>query len=95
MIETLGHALDAIAAGLVLLLMVPLAMTFVRMLRGPGYADRFIAVDMLAGLAVAIAALTAVATGRREFLDVGLGLAVIGFIATCAMAAFLERKGRR
>ena len=33
-------------------------------------------------------------TGRREFLDVGLGLALIAFVATIAFAAFLERKKR-
>ena len=44
------------------------------------------------GLAVAACALTAVMTGRREFLDVGLGLALIAFLATIAFAAFLEKK---
>jgi multicomponent Na+:H+ antiporter subunit F len=49
---------------------------------------------MVAGLAVAVAALTAAATQRREFLDVGLGLALISFVGTCAFAAFVERKGK-
>ena len=56
--------------------------------------DRFVALDMLTGIAVAAAALTAVLTGRREFLDVGLGLAVFGFVGTTALAAFLMRKGK-
>ncbi|WP_185984930.1 monovalent cation/H+ antiporter complex subunit F [Aureimonas mangrovi] len=94
MIETLDMIVGWAAAGLLVFLLVPLAMTFVRMVIGPGYADRFVAVDMLTGIAVAIAALTAGATGRREFLDVGLAIALISFVATCAFAAFLERKGR-
>lgn len=94
MIETLSQSLDWIAGALVLLLMIPLALTFGRMIMGPGYADRFVALDMLTGIAVALSALTASATGRREFLDVGFGIALISFVATCAFAAFLERKGR-
>lgn len=94
MIGTVSALLDWTSAALVAVLMIPLAMTFWRMLRGPGYADRFIAVDMLTGIAVAMAALTAGTTGRREFLDVAFGIALIAFVATCAFAAFLERKGR-
>ncbi len=75
-------------------LLLPLAVTVARMLKGPGMADRFVALDMLTGIAVAAAALTAVLTGRREFLDVGLGLAVFGFVGTTALAAFLTRKGK-
>lgn len=80
------------------LLIVPMAFAFAlaawRMLHGPGYADRFVALDMLTGVAVAVAAATAVATGRGAFLDIGLGIALINFVGTCAFAAFLERKGR-
>lgn len=95
MIETLSRTVDLLGAALVIVLMAPLAMTFWRMVRGPGTADRFIAVDMLTGIAVAIAALVAGITGRREFLDVAFGIALIAFVATCAFAAFLERKGSR
>ncbi|HEJ2966709.1 TPA: cation transporter [Pseudomonas aeruginosa] len=80
--------------GLLIVLTIPLAMTITRMLSGPGYADRFVALDMLTGLAVAMGALVCVITGRREFLDVAFGLALFGFLGTCALAAFLERKGR-
>lgn len=80
---------------LLALLVVPLGMTLARMIHGPSQADRFVALDMLTGLAVSAAALTMAATGRREFLDVGMGLAVFGFMGTCALAAFLARRGRK
>ncbi|MCM2504241.1 monovalent cation/H+ antiporter complex subunit F [Aureimonas altamirensis] len=92
MIEQLDHILSIVNATLVALLVVPLAMTFWRMARGPGFADRFIAIDMLTGIAITLAALTADLTGRREFLDVAVGVALISFVATCAFAAFLERR---
>jgi multicomponent Na+:H+ antiporter subunit F len=78
---------------LLIVLCAPLVLTFVRMLRGPGLADRFVALDMLTGIAVAMAALAAVISGRREYLDIAFGVAVFGFVGTCALAAFLERKG--
>lgn len=90
MIESLDAIVTATAAGLIAVLMAPLLMTVIRMIIGPGYADRFIALDMLTGLATAIAALTAAATARREFLDIALGVALIGFLATCALAGLLE-----
>ena len=73
-----------------------LARAAYRMVRGPGYADRFVALDMLTAVVVSVAALTPRATGRGAFLDVGLGVALINFASTCAFAAFLERRrGRR
>ncbi|WP_448663903.1 monovalent cation/H+ antiporter complex subunit F [Sphingomonas sp. CJ20] len=65
-----------------------------RLVRGPSFADRFIAFDMLTAIAVGFAALTAASTGRGAFLDIALGIALINFVATLAFAAFLERKRR-
>ena len=94
MIETLDAAVTTVALALTVVLALAIAATAFRMIVGPGYADRFIALDMLTGIAVAACGLTAVVTGRREFLDVGLGLALIAFVATIAFAAFLEKKER-
>jgi multicomponent Na+:H+ antiporter subunit F len=85
--------LPLVATVLVAVLAVPLALAAWRMIRGPGYADRFVALDMLTAVVVSFSALTAVATGRGAFLDIGLGVALINFVSTCAFATFLERKG--
>jgi multicomponent Na+:H+ antiporter subunit F len=82
----------AVAPILIAVLTVPLALAAYRMIRGPGYADRFVALDMLTAVSVALSALVALATGRRAFLDIGLGLALINFVSTCAFATLLERK---
>ena len=92
MIDQIHTLLDGIVVGLLIFLAIPLTMTIARLLTGPGYADRFVALDMLTGVAVSMGALTCLVTGRREFLDVAFGLAVFGFIGTCAMARFLEHK---
>jgi multicomponent Na+:H+ antiporter subunit F len=76
-------------------LSIPFALAAYRMVKGPGYADRFVALDMLTAVAVCFSALTALSTGRSAFLDIGLGIVLINFVSTCAAAAFLERKGGR
>ncbi len=93
------ESIDAFVTGTAVILLVILVLALigaaVRMIVGPGYADRFIALDMLTGLAVAACALTAAITLRREFLDVGLGVSLIAFLATVALASFLEKKERK
>jgi len=84
--------LTVVAAVLLAVLALSLALAAYRMLSGPCYADRFVALDMLTAVVVASSALTALATGRGAFLDVGLGAALINFASTCAFATFLERR---
>lgn len=89
-------SIATVAMVLIAVLAVALGLATYRLLKGPGYADRFVALDMLTGVVVAFAALTSLATGRGAFLDIALGAALINFASTCAFAAFLERKrGRR
>jgi multicomponent Na+:H+ antiporter subunit F len=84
--------LAPVAAALIAVLALCLALAAYRMIKGPGYADRFVALDMLTGVVASLAALTALATGRGAFLDIGLGVTVINFASTCAFATFLERR---
>jgi multicomponent Na+:H+ antiporter subunit F len=88
---TASH-LPTVATVLIAAVALPLALAAWRMIRGPGYADRFVALDMLTAVVVSLAALSALATGRGAFLDIGLGVALINFASTCAFATFLERK---
>ena len=83
--------LPTLASVLIAVLALSLALAAFRMVKGPRYADRFVALDMLTAVVVSLAALTSLATGRSAFLDVGLGAALINFVSTCAFAAFLER----
>ena len=88
-------SLQSVATVLIAVLAIPLALASYRMIRGPGYGDRIVALDMLTAVVVAMAALTAVATGRAAFVDIALGVALINFASTCAFATFLERRGGR
>lgn len=62
-----------------------------RIVRGPGAADRVIALDMLSLLGVAAAGLAALVSGASAFIDIALGVALVGFLATVAFAGFIAR----
>lgn len=71
-------ALAAVAAG-------------TRIVRGPSDADRVIGLDMLGLLGVAAAGLAALVSGSTAFVDVALGVALVGFLATVAFAGYIAR----
>ncbi|WP_436344839.1 monovalent cation/H+ antiporter complex subunit F [Natronorubrum sp. FCH18a] len=60
-----------------------------RVIRGPTNPDRVVALDAIATNVVAIAVLFAIQTDRGLFITVSLVLAIIGFIATVAVAKFV------
>ena len=59
---------------------------------GPSDADRIIALDILFSAAVVLCALAALYTRRVLFLDVAIGVTLIGFVATLAWARLVERR---
>jgi multisubunit Na+/H+ antiporter MnhF subunit len=65
-----------------------------RLLMGPARADRLVALDLLFALAVAWCLLAALASGRAEFIDIGIGLALTGFVATLAWSRLVEGERR-
>ena len=64
---------------------------FHRLLKGPTQADRVVALDLLFAVAVLLCAAAALATGRTAFLDVAIGLALVGFVGTLAWARLIDR----
>jgi multisubunit Na+/H+ antiporter MnhF subunit len=82
---------ELIDIALVLGAAVAVLLGAVRAVMGPGMVDRVIALDMLTVAGVAVAALAARVTGAPAFLDVALGIALLGFIATIAFARMVER----
>lgn len=68
---------------------------FWRMVIGPSLPDRVVALDMMTVAIVAFCGLAAIRTGEPAFLDVALVLALVGFLATVALARFAERQKER
>jgi len=72
--------------------MLSLAIAFVRLARGPTLADRVVALDMMTVSIIAVCGLYAILTGGTALLDVALVLALVEFLATVALARFAERR---
>ena len=77
---------------LVVLVLGAVALGVIRFVRGPADADRVVALDILFSAAVAMCALAALATRRVLFLDIAIGLILIGFVATLAWARLVEMR---
>jgi len=66
-----------------------------RLARGPSLPDRVVALDLMTVAIVAFCGLAAIRSGETAFLDVALVLALVGFLATVALARFAERQRLR
>lgn len=86
--EILLNGVYAVAA---LLLAAAVLAAGIRIVRGPGAADRVIALDMLGLVGVAAAGLAALVSGAPAFVDIALGVALVGFLTTVAFAGFIAR----
>lgn len=62
-----------------------------RIVRGPAAPDRVVALDMLSLLGAAAVGVAVVVSGSVAFIDIALGVALVGFLATVAFAGFIER----
>ncbi|GAB3189281.1 monovalent cation/H+ antiporter complex subunit F [Hydrogenophaga aquatica] len=70
------------------------ALATVRLVRGPRHADRIVALDIFLAAAIALCIAASLNTGRTVFLDVAIGLAVVGFVATVGWARLVDQGGR-
>ena len=76
----------------VIAVLVAVGLAVVRFIRGPTDVDRIIALDILFAAAIALCAAAALHTQRMLFLDIAIGVALVGFIATLAWARLVERQ---
>ena len=67
------------------------ALAGLRLFRGPTLPDRVVALDLMTVAIVAFCGLAAIRSREPAFLDVALVLALVGFLATVALARFAER----
>ena len=77
------------------MVMAAVILAMVRLIKGPSLPDRVVALDTMTVLIVAFCGLYALESGSSAFLDVAVVLALIGFLATVALARFVERKRKR
>lgn len=70
-----------------------LALSLARLLRGPTAADRIVAMDVVFSVGIAMVLAAALASGRELFLDIAIGIALVGFVATVVWARVVDRTG--
>ena len=73
------------------LVLFGVGLAFIRLALGPTMPDRVVALDQMTVSIVAFCGLAAIWSGDAAFLDVALVLALVGFLATVALARFAER----
>lgn len=77
-----------IAYGLLILAMI---VTVIRLVLGPTTPDRILALDLLTTIGMGFIAVTAIETARYAYLDVGIALGLVAFLATIAFARYTFR----
>jgi len=75
-----------------LMILLGLAVAFIRLAIGPSLADRVVALDMMTITIIAFCGVFAVSVNDPSFLDVAIVLALVGFLATVALARYTERR---
>ncbi len=76
-------------------MLISLVLTVFRLVRGPTFADRAVALDMLALLGIGFIGLIAVKTEEWAYLDVAIAFALVGFLATVAFARYIYREAKQ
>jgi multisubunit Na+/H+ antiporter MnhF subunit len=87
--EFLALAIDVSFA----IVMLAIALGFYRIAKGPSLADRVVSLDMMTISIMAFCGLYAIFSDSTAFIDVAIVVALIGFLATGALARFAERQG--
>lgn len=75
------------------ILMLACFLCLFRIILGPTAPDRAVGVDILGILIVGFCAILSISTGRDWYIDIGIAWALQSFIATLALAKYLEKRG--
>lgn len=78
-----------------LLILLGLAVALIRLAKGPSLADRVVALDMMTVTIISFCGVYAVFMDEPSFLDVAIVLALVGFLATVALARYAETRLKR
>lgn len=85
--------LDLCSLIALVILGLALLLSIVRIIIGPTLADRVLALDLMTVVALGFIGAVAVRTGLMLYLDIALALALLGFLATVALARYIMRRG--
>ena len=78
----------------VLMISAGFFIALIRVVRGPTFPDRVVAVDLIGVSAVGLIVVSSIATRETAFLDAAVVIALLGFLGTVAYARYAERARR-
>ncbi len=70
---------------------IAMVITFIRMVLGPSFPDRVIAMDVLGVNFISAIAIVSILFSTHAFFDVILVLGILAFISTISFSKFIER----
>ncbi len=83
--------LSVVAPAVLAVLAVSMLLSLFRLLRGPSYPDRILAVDTLFVNTVAVLLVLGIVLRTSFYFEAVLLIAMMGFVGTCALAKYLLR----
>lgn len=87
--------IDWVSLASLVLLALALLLSLARIIIGPTLSDRVLALDLLTVVAMGFIGAIAVRTGLTLYLDIAIALALLGFLATVALARYILLRARR
>jgi multicomponent Na+:H+ antiporter subunit F len=92
LVSLLSPRMNIVLTIVFLVLGAALILALVRLVIGPTLPDRVVAIDLIAFVSIGFALVYAIATDKPDFLEVALVLGLVAFLATVALARFVERR---
>ena len=86
---TPADALNLTTLIALVLLGLALLISVVRIIIGPTLGDRVLALDLMTVVAMGFVGAIAIRTGLMLYLDIAIALALLGFLATVALARYI------
>lgn len=86
---TPADALNLTTLIALVLLGLALLISVVRIIIGPTLGDRVLALDLMTVVAMGFVGTIAIRTGLMLYLDIAIALALLGFLATVALARYI------
>ncbi len=87
--------IDWVSLACLVLLSLALLLSLARIVIGPTLSDRVLALDLLTVVAMGFIGAIAVRTGLTLYLDIAIALALLGFLATVALARYILLRAQR
>ncbi len=74
------------------LLTIGMLLTLWRLVRGPTFADRVVALDKLSVMAIGLILAYGIGLDRPVYVDIALIVAMLSFLATVGFGYYIERR---